>query len=135
MWILQKFSLTLSSQKSRENNGFTKEITKYLIWRNFFQWERIARFSTLCRGIVSWQFFKKNSVKTEQGLKIDFTKKKRIFKNLFSFHSIPILLYFESLCLLKIHEMLSFVVVLELELELREELHCRGPSKRPHWDL
>ena len=36
VWKLQKFSLTLCSQKFRESNCFTKEITKYLIWRNYF---------------------------------------------------------------------------------------------------
>ena len=36
VWKLQKFSLTLFSQKFRESNGFTKEITKELNWRNFF---------------------------------------------------------------------------------------------------
>ena len=29
VWKLQKFSLTLFSQKFRESNGFTKEITTY----------------------------------------------------------------------------------------------------------
>ena len=65
-------------------------------------------------------------MKTEQKAENRFHEKNEFFKKPFSFYSIPILLYFESLCLLKIHEMLSFVVVLELELELREELHCRG---------
>ena len=62
---------TLFSQKFRENNGFTKEITKQLIWRNFFLWERISRFSTLwaqCVGIMEIYFqhflvIRKNSVK------------------------------------------------------------------------
>ena len=48
VWKLQKFSLTLFLQKFRESNGFTKEITKLLIWRNFFQWDRISSFSILC---------------------------------------------------------------------------------------
>ena len=43
---LQKFSLTIFSQKFRETNGCTKELTKELIWRNIW-WERISRFSTL----------------------------------------------------------------------------------------
>ena len=46
VWKLHKFSLTLFSQKFRESNVFTKEFAKKLIWRIFFQWERISRFST-----------------------------------------------------------------------------------------
>ena len=34
--ITLRFSLTHFWQKSRESNGFTKEITKELIWRNIF---------------------------------------------------------------------------------------------------
>ena len=48
LWKLWNSSLTLFRQKFRESNGFTKQITKELIWRNFFQWERISRFSTPC---------------------------------------------------------------------------------------
>ena len=47
LWKLRKFSLTRLWQKFRESNGFTKEVTKELISRNIFQWERISRFSTL----------------------------------------------------------------------------------------
>ena len=36
LWKLQKFTLTLFWQKFRETNVFTKEITKQLIWRNYF---------------------------------------------------------------------------------------------------
>ena len=36
VWKLQKFSLTHFWQKFRESNGFTKWITKELIWRNIF---------------------------------------------------------------------------------------------------
>ena len=31
VWKLRKFSLTLFSQKFRESDGFTKEITKYIV--------------------------------------------------------------------------------------------------------
>ena len=41
-------TLTHFGKKFRESNIITKEITKELIWRNFFQWEKISRFSTLC---------------------------------------------------------------------------------------
>ena len=34
VWKLRKFSLTYFWQKFRQSNGFTKEITKELIWRN-----------------------------------------------------------------------------------------------------
>ena len=46
IWKLRKFSLILFSQKFRENNGFTKEVTKNkeeLISRNIF-WMRIILF-------------------------------------------------------------------------------------------
>ena len=36
LWKLRKFILTHFCQKFRESNGFTKEITKELIWRNIF---------------------------------------------------------------------------------------------------
>ena len=36
LWKLRKFILTHFCQKFRESNGFTKEITKELIWRNSF---------------------------------------------------------------------------------------------------
>ena len=35
------------SQKFRESHAFTKEITKGLISRNFFRWEKISVISTL----------------------------------------------------------------------------------------
>ena len=44
--ITLRFSLTHFWQKSRESNGFTKEITKELIWQNCFHWERNFRFYT-----------------------------------------------------------------------------------------
>ena len=40
--ITLRFSLTHFWQKSRESNGFTKEITKELIWQNIF-------FMRLCK--------------------------------------------------------------------------------------
>ena len=43
---LQKFSLTLFSQKIRESNGFTKKLIIGDLTK-FFQWEEISRFSTL----------------------------------------------------------------------------------------
>ena len=45
------FSLTLFSHKFRENIVFTKEITKYLIWRNLLQWgeERELLVFSLCK--------------------------------------------------------------------------------------
>ena len=36
VWKMLQFSLTHFWQKIREINGFTKEITKELIWRNIF---------------------------------------------------------------------------------------------------
>ena len=36
VWKSWNFSLTLFQQKFRESNGFTKQITKELIWRNIF---------------------------------------------------------------------------------------------------
>ena len=36
MWKLRKFTFTLFWQKCRENNAFTKWITKELIWRKIF---------------------------------------------------------------------------------------------------
>ena len=50
VWILRKFTLTHFWQKIRESNGFTKEVTREMISRNFFQWEWIFRFSTV------WKF-------------------------------------------------------------------------------
>ena len=44
MWKLRKFTFTLFWQKCRENNAFTKWITKELIWRKIF----FFHFSTLC---------------------------------------------------------------------------------------
>ena len=50
VWKFRKFSLTLFWQKFRESNGLTKWITKELISRNFFRWERISEISTLRAG-------------------------------------------------------------------------------------
>ena len=36
VWKSWNFSLTLFQQKFRESNGYTKQITKELIWRNIF---------------------------------------------------------------------------------------------------
>ena len=46
---LTEFSLTHFRQKFRESNGFTKEITKELIWRNIFSVRRVNfSFSHTC---------------------------------------------------------------------------------------
>jgi len=50
VWKLRKFSLTLFSQKFRQNNDFTKEITKWLVWQNFFSVrENFLFFHTVCQ--------------------------------------------------------------------------------------
>ena len=65
--ITLRFSLTHFWQKSRESNGFTKEITKTLIWRNIFWWHYIFHFSTLWRtpqhSVEILRIFGKNFVK------------------------------------------------------------------------
>ena len=51
VWKFRKFTLTLSWQKFRESNGFTKEAD----FTNFFLWERISRFSRSCTATL-WKF-------------------------------------------------------------------------------
>ena len=51
VWKVQKFSLTLLSQKFRESNSFPKEITKQLIWQFFFSVrENFSFFHTVQYG-------------------------------------------------------------------------------------
>ena len=56
VWKLRKFTLTLFWQKFRENNVFTKEITKELIWRSIFWWKLILRFP-LTLWAWKWRIF------------------------------------------------------------------------------
>ena len=57
MWKLQKFSLTLFSQKFHASNGSKVDLLKKLLksWFDelFFQWEKSFRFSTLCSVVIS----------------------------------------------------------------------------------
>ena len=51
VWKLWKFTVTHLWQKFRENNVFTKEVTKELIWRNFSFFHTVARkhlFPSIC---------------------------------------------------------------------------------------
>ena len=65
LWNLQKFhienqnslhsveiTLTLLWPKFRESNVFAKEITKYLIWRNFCQWDTVY-----CGKFEKWKIY------------------------------------------------------------------------------
>ena len=57
VWKLQKFSLTLFSQKFRESKGLLKELPKCWFDEIFFI-QRISHFSTLCCSYGGFFFFK-----------------------------------------------------------------------------
>ena len=66
---ITEISLTLSWQKIREINGFTKEVTKELIWRNifsvrenfsFFHTEKFVKSSDLFSNELHCKLFSRN---------------------------------------------------------------------------
>ena len=63
VWKLWNFSLTLFRQKFRESNGFTKQITIELIWRNIFSVRPNFSFSHSVNQQLKNTKWKKKSVK------------------------------------------------------------------------